>query len=161
MANEYEPTGKEITIAALWNAQSDKECDDFLIEWGKFLTMCLWRRFLNWNYPWGKADTVHIDNFINGRENFGNRTQAMLDYMVTHGFLREVKKQTYRKGQRFKLGGYREEYLLALVDYSKCMLVCVSTGNWWSDSVHVDECTNVTVEELNKMANGISWKLIE
>jgi len=106
---EYEPTGKEISIEALWDAQPEKKRKDFLIEWAKFTKMCLIAS-IDWDYSWDRnMDNIsYLSCFINGSRSFKNRTQVMLDYMVTHGFLR-VKKQGWPEKPVLtenSLGGY-------------------------------------------------------
>lgn len=87
---EYKTTKKEISIAELWKAQEDIECLAFLDEWAKFAEICL-RKCIGWNYIW-ESDGPLMTDFKEGKGKFANRTQKMLDYMVEHGFLEEVKK---------------------------------------------------------------------
>lgn len=143
---------KPITKQAIYDVQVAKGCDDFWTEFGRF----------QHKYSSQRYDQEIRIVFSSGRlcEEFTEHPE-WVKYVIQHKFIEEIKEKTYHKGQRFKVAGNDgEEYLLALVGLYRCILVGVDTGNWWADNVTVKDSKNVTVEELNKMANNSSWELI-
>jgi len=91
---EYKPTGKPISLKALWEAQKDHDYHEFLVEWVGFMGMILRLTYpIRWVQDWGLGlgGTNVVALFLETAEPFENRTQAMLDFAVRHGFLEEVK----------------------------------------------------------------------
>ena len=94
---QYEPTGKAISLKALWDAQSDHDSLCFLREWAAFMRMVTEHGVkLKWSQIWHDAQ----NNFIKGVHAFATRTTAMLDFTVEHGFLRIVREERRKDVRR-------------------------------------------------------------
>ena len=80
--------------------------------------------------------------------------------------LGESKKEvTYKRGDRFYVGGVEEEFILACVGgsyevYEAC-LVGLTSGNRWVNHRKVNNARSVTHKEMLTLTNGVSFQLIE
>ncbi len=83
---------------------------------------------------------------------------------------KEAKVTYYRRGQRFYIGinaKPREEYILARVgdlgsiEESECCFINVNDGRRWGQIIKVRKDRAITRHEVNLLASGGVWELIE
>ena len=71
------------------------------------------------------------------------------------------KSKAYHIGQHFIVDG--TEVVIVRTGENIAMAATVSTGNWWTDPVAVEDSLNITAGEMSKILNrsNNAWELAE
>ena len=64
------------------------------------------------------------------------------------------KEVTYKLGDKFKYGFFREIYVLSQVDSNMVCLIGFKGGNRWESPIQVKDCNCITTKEFLKITDN-------
>ena len=65
-----------------------------------------------------------------------------------------VVEKIYKVGQRFRVGAFEHEYILANLGGNMINLISLEHGNRWANSIKVYDTNNISQAELDKFDVG-------
>ena len=137
--SEYRPTGKRLTARMVIEENGLKVSE--------LKSYACW---LYDNIPCLTDNLFHNINFLP----YALKHPCFRRFLLVGEYIEEVDTWVSpQQGDRYKIRG--DSYILARVGASSLILVALSNGNWWTDSVTVKDLTAITKLEFQKICGSI------